>query len=324
MPSGSTSAPLLPHYRLRPADASTPPARTIGLLKMPTKEELINAFKSFDLNRDGVITQDEFVHVLCTDFGDRGAPLPVEAAKAMFRNADRDGDGIVSFEEFALVWAEEKRQQIGQAVDGALAALEAELFPQYHSMEQAFASMDANGDGVVSRAEFASTLKAHMGDAVSDEEAMLLASKYDLNGDGIIDYSEFEGAMGPRGAAKQASKPKRSVQFSPPPAQPPPPPDARTMAKIAAIEANLKTKLEEKYSNLRTMFRGVDENGSGTITREEFKKVFDRCHIPVTPEHMQLLVERFDKDGNNAVDFNEFCRWMAPGYFEARTRTTAY
>ena len=291
---------------------------------MPTKEELINAFKSFDLNRDGVITQDEFVHVLCTDFGDRGAPLPVEAAKAMFRNADRDGDGIVSFEEFALVWAEEKRQQIGQAVDGALAALEAELFPQYHSMEQAFASMDANGDGVVSRAEFASTLKAHMGDAVSDEEAMLLASKYDLNGDGIIDYSEFEGAMGPRGAAKQASKPKRSVQFSPPPAQPPPPPDARTMAKIAAIEANLKTKLEEKYSNLRTMFRGVDENGSGTITREEFKKVFDRCHIPVTPEHMQLLVERFDKDGNNAVDFNEFSRWMAPGYFEARTRTTAY
>lgn len=51
--------------------------------------------------------------------------------------------------------------------------------------------------------------------------------------------------MGPRGLAgateKRANKPKRNVQFTPPPEQPPPP-DARTLAKLATIEANLKTK----------------------------------------------------------------------------------
>ena len=96
---------------------------------------------------------------------------------------DRDGDGVVNFEEFAVVWAEEKKQQIGQAVDSALAALQAEVFPQYNSLEQAFSSLDANGDGVVSRAEFAAALKAHSGGAVSDEDALLLAGKYDLNGE---------------------------------------------------------------------------------------------------------------------------------------------
>ena len=150
---------------------------------MPTKEELISAFKSFDLNKDGVITLDEFVHVLCTDYGDRGAPLPREVAVSMFRNADRDGDGVVSFEEFAIGWAEEKKQQIGQAVEGALAALESEIFPQYRSLEQAFSSMDANGDGVLSRQEFASALKSQLGGQLSDEDAMLLATKYDLNGE---------------------------------------------------------------------------------------------------------------------------------------------
>ena len=53
------------------------------------------------------------------------------------------------------------------------------------------------------------------------------------------------------------------------------------------------------------MFRGVDENGSGTITRDEFKRVFDRCHLTVSPEHMQMLVERFDKDGDGTVDASE-------------------
>ena len=150
---------------------------------MPSKEELISAFKSFDLNRDGVISLDEFLQVLCTDFGDRGAPVPKQTAIQMFKNADRDGDGVVNFEEFAVVWAEEKKQQIGQAVDSALAALQAGVFPQYNSLEQAFSSLDANGDGVVSRAEFAAALKAHSGGAVSDEDALLLAGKYDLNGE---------------------------------------------------------------------------------------------------------------------------------------------
>ena len=150
---------------------------------MPSKEELISAFKSFDLNQDGVISLNEFVQVLCTDFGDRGAALPKNTAIQMFKNADRDGDGVVSFEEFAVVWAEEKKQQIGQAVDGALEVLEAELFPQYQSLEQAFSSLDTNGDGVVSALEFASALTAHSGGSLSDGDALLLAGKYDLNGE---------------------------------------------------------------------------------------------------------------------------------------------
>jgi hypothetical protein len=38
----------------------------------------------------------------------------------------------------------------------------------------------------------------------------------------------------------------------------------------------------------------------------------------VSPEHMELLVRRFDQNGDNKVHYNEFCAWMNPSYFTAR------
>ena len=33
---------------------------------------------------------------------------------------------------------------------------------------------------------------------------------------------------------------------------------------------------------------------------------------------MTLLVERFDANGDGKVDFQEYSKWMAPGYFSHR------
>ena len=70
---------------------------------MPSKEDLLAAFRCFDRNGDGVITLQELFSILC-HYGAGGNPLPVEQATRMFRDADKDGDGVVSFEEFAPLW----------------------------------------------------------------------------------------------------------------------------------------------------------------------------------------------------------------------------
>ena len=57
---------------------------------MPTKDELIAAFRTFDLNGDGVISLDEFVRVLSMP-APGGAPMPPERAQKIFHKTDRDG-----------------------------------------------------------------------------------------------------------------------------------------------------------------------------------------------------------------------------------------
>ncbi|KAJ8899436.1 hypothetical protein K2173_018410 [Erythroxylum novogranatense] len=66
-------------------------------LKENVTEELKEAFKVFDRNQDGFISANELRQVMI-DLGER---LTDDEAEQMIREADLDGDGLVSYEEFA-------------------------------------------------------------------------------------------------------------------------------------------------------------------------------------------------------------------------------
>ncbi|KAG9142735.1 hypothetical protein Leryth_005496 [Lithospermum erythrorhizon] len=59
-------------------------------------EELKEAFKVFDRDQDGFISAKELRNVM-TNLGER---LTDEEAHQMIREADLDGDGLVSYDEF--------------------------------------------------------------------------------------------------------------------------------------------------------------------------------------------------------------------------------
>ena len=61
-----------------------------------SEEDLREAFKVFDMDRDGFISPWELRHVMTN----LGGELTDEEAEEMFSNADIDGDGRISFEEF--------------------------------------------------------------------------------------------------------------------------------------------------------------------------------------------------------------------------------
>lgn len=62
-------------------------------------EEIVKAFKMFDRRGVGFITADDFRTVM-TSLGDK---LSEDEAEAIIHEADRNGDGIIDYEEFVLM-----------------------------------------------------------------------------------------------------------------------------------------------------------------------------------------------------------------------------
>ena len=61
---------------------------------------------------------------------------------------------------------------------------------QIEELKKAFAVMDANGDGVVTKEELRTLLKG-LGEEVTDEVVDEMIAIADENGDGKVDFEEF-------------------------------------------------------------------------------------------------------------------------------------
>ncbi len=64
-----------------------------------TEEDLIEAFKVFDHDNDGVISNEELKHVMVT----LGEFMSEEEADEMIREADIDGDGLINYFRFVKI-----------------------------------------------------------------------------------------------------------------------------------------------------------------------------------------------------------------------------
>ena len=63
------------------------------------EEELIEAFKTFDANNNNYITEQELADIL-ERYGEK---MPRDEIHKMFLEADKTGDGTITFEEFVLM-----------------------------------------------------------------------------------------------------------------------------------------------------------------------------------------------------------------------------
>ena len=61
-----------------------------------TEEEVINAFRVFDKEGNGLINTEELKHIMMT-IGDK---MTEDEAEEMIREADIDEDGVINYEEF--------------------------------------------------------------------------------------------------------------------------------------------------------------------------------------------------------------------------------
>jgi hypothetical protein len=81
------------------------------------------------------------------------------------------------------------------------------------------------------------------------------------------------------------------------------------LAPQAAIES-LTGETADSLAILKQAYRTFDIDGDGTITDSEVRTLLQGLGVHVSQESLNDLFARFDKDGNNALDFSEFVMMM--------------
>lgn len=131
-------------------------------------------------------------------------------------------------------------------------------------MEEIFAAMDKNNDGMLSKQEISEGYEEHFGVPIDDEELDKIFAAIDTDGSGAIDYSEF--LMATMNEQQLMSKEKLKQAFKMFDKD-----GSGTISKEEIKEAlgNLDEEMADK------MISEVDQDDDGEISFEEFEKMMN-------------------------------------------------
>jgi len=76
--------------------------------------------------------------------------------------------------------------------------------------------------------------------------------------------------------------------------------------KKEALKVIAKNMAVEEVTGLRQLFKGIDVDGSGTITVEELRSALRKQKKPVVEAELSELITGADIDGDGTIDYEEF------------------
>ena len=135
-----------------------------------------------------------------------------------------------------------------------------------------------------------------------------LFNAIDIDGNGSIDYREFKVAFGEgicgggyqgmdvfRGEESHLANVKsRSLRNG-----------LREMGLNSAIE-ELRARMATQHMKVRTAFRALDRDCSGTLERGEMRALLESYHIKLSDADMDRLMAQIDTDGSGKISYREF------------------
>lgn len=144
-----------------------------NLVSKEEKKDLLELFKQWDLNGDGVLTRDEIMKGYKNTYNNT---VKEEDIDDMIKSVDLDGNGSIDYNEF-LNFATQKDKILNQ-----------------NNLKLAFQSFDSDGNGTLSYDEIEKIFKKGNKNWGAEEKKMLekLLNDADKNGDGEISFSEFQ------------------------------------------------------------------------------------------------------------------------------------
>jgi len=205
-----------------------------------------------------------------------------------------------------------------------LAAIKDRLLTYNRSLNDAFRRIDGDSSGYVSSAELKNFFRdAYLGDIVNDRTLGAIVDMSDMSGDDMIDYFELSKviecddiielfALVPDKKMVSAEKAEGMKQVGQ---------RGATVNQLRHAQQTIKEKLLMWHTSIRKALQDVDEDGSGTITREELKiKLKEYYLIKYTDFYtgevrgdldefvIDTLMDFVDKSGDGNVDYNEFTK----------------
>ncbi|XP_058238148.1 calcium-binding protein 2a isoform X1 [Hemibagrus wyckioides] len=134
-------------------------------------EELKEAFKEFDRDKDGFIS--------CKDLGEcmrTMGYMPTEME--LIELSQQICGGRVDFDDFVELMGPKMLAETADMIG-------------VKELRDAFREFDSNGDGQISLAELREAMKKLMGQQLNQREIDEILRDVDLNGDGLVDFEEF-------------------------------------------------------------------------------------------------------------------------------------
>ncbi|RWS02698.1 calmodulin-like protein 5 [Dinothrombium tinctorium] len=154
---------------LKKRDEVLKKAAALGI-KETEIDEYLYAFGTFDKNNDGAISANELEEAFIM----LNQSVSKEEINKMMTKADKDGDGLIDFEEFVEMMIKYRNDSNEQ---------EARL-------REVFNFFDIDKNGKISYIELKKAMKK-LGQNVSDSEAKKMIRVADKDKDGHIDFDEF-------------------------------------------------------------------------------------------------------------------------------------
>ena len=255
-----------------------------------TDDEIYEAFKAFDLDKNNFVGAAEIRHVLINI----GEQVTDEEVDEMIRMVDSDGDGQVSWEEFYGLVTGGKKPPLGLGSDvrGGAAAVKGSAPPPPAGQNV----VQARNKKKVSLEDFAkeNNLKPE-----SIKKAYKRFQATDKDKSGLVDYTEFceilqvdpspvcEGVF-------QLYDYDKTGQI-----------DAREF--LIAVSNYTGAGKEDK---LKFAFMCFDDDGNGVITKAELLKVLKANHMASHDAEVarkaDTIMAQADKDGDGVITFDEF------------------
>ena len=303
-------------------------------------QEVVSAFKRFDTNGDGALSQQELVHGMRSS----GAKLTAAEMKAIFILADVNQDGEVNYIEFISA--------LFPSVSDGLAKLR-NVLSSVNSVKDAFRKFDADRDGEITFQEFKNGASS-IGKFSNGELSSIFAVG-DVDHDGKISFSEFARMIIPS-VDEKISQLKKSLGTASDVTSAFKKFDANNDGKISSQELKnglraLGLKLTDSeidgiyavgdldgdgeislhefehllgtavsfghVEDVKAAFYRFDQNNDGHIDKSELKLMLSATGKNPSDQEVNELFRKGDLDGDGKIDLQEFIKLMFPASTEA-------
>ncbi|KAG6636238.1 probable calcium-binding protein CML11 [Carya illinoinensis] len=79
---------------------------------------------------------------------------------------------------------------------------------------------------------------------------------------------------------------------------------------------------DKQIAELREIFRSFDRNNDGSLTQLELGSLLRSLGLKPSPEQLETLIQKADKNSNGMVEFSEFVELVVPELLPAKSPYT--